>query len=88
MARSLKLRVVAEGVETLEELEFLRTHQCDEVQGFYFSRPVPPLRFAELLKNGISESKNVPSCSIVPNQRPLQFGGGEASRLPLGSPQV
>jgi diguanylate cyclase (GGDEF)-like protein/PAS domain S-box-containing protein len=88
MARSLKLRVVAEGVETLEELEFLRTHQCDEVQGFYFSRPVPPLRFAELLKNGIAESKNVPSCSIVPNLRSLQFGAGEASELSLGSPQA
>ena len=39
MARSLKLRVVAEGVETLEEMEFLRAHQCDEAQGYYFSRP-------------------------------------------------
>ena len=41
MARSLKLRVVAEGVETLKELEFLKAHECDEAQGYYFSRPVP-----------------------------------------------
>ena len=49
MARSLKLRVVAEGVETLEELAFLRAHHCDEAQGYYFSRPVPAQEFAKLL---------------------------------------
>lgn len=56
MGRSLKLRVVAEGVETREELAFLQTHLCDEAQGFYFSRPVPPRQFAELLKSGIPEA--------------------------------
>ena len=53
MARTLKLRVVAEGVETREELEFLQCNGCDEVQGYYFSRPVPPLQFAKLLETGI-----------------------------------
>jgi EAL domain-containing protein (putative c-di-GMP-specific phosphodiesterase class I) len=56
MACSLKLRVVAEGVETLKDLEFLQAHQCDEAQGFYFSRPVPPEQFAQLLETGISET--------------------------------
>jgi diguanylate cyclase (GGDEF)-like protein/PAS domain S-box-containing protein len=56
MARSLKLRVVAEGVETLKELEFLQAQQCDEAQGYYFSRPVPPEQFANLLETGISET--------------------------------
>jgi diguanylate cyclase (GGDEF)-like protein/PAS domain S-box-containing protein len=56
MGRSLKLRVVAEGVETREELEFLRTHQCHEAQGYYFSRPVLPDQFAMLLKAGIPET--------------------------------
>jgi EAL domain-containing protein (putative c-di-GMP-specific phosphodiesterase class I) len=55
MAHSLKLKVVAEGVETREELEFLRAHHCDEVQGYYFSRPVLPDIFAALLKTGIAE---------------------------------
>ena len=55
MGRSLKLRVVAEGVETQEELAFLQAHQCDEAQGYYFSRPVPPDQFASLLKAGILE---------------------------------
>jgi diguanylate cyclase (GGDEF)-like protein/PAS domain S-box-containing protein len=54
MARSLKLRVIAEGVETLEELSFLRAHQCDEAQGYYFSRPVPAEEFAKLLRTGIN----------------------------------
>ena len=56
MARSLKLRVVAEGVETLKELEFLQAHHCDEAQGYYFSRPVPAGEFAKLLQTGISET--------------------------------
>ena len=55
MAQSLKLRVVAEGVEAEEELEFLRAHQCDEAQGYYFSRPVPPEQFARLLRTGIPD---------------------------------
>ena len=55
MGRSLKLRVVAEGVETQQELEFLQAHQCDEAQGYYFSRPVLPQIFAKLLKSGIPE---------------------------------
>jgi EAL domain-containing protein (putative c-di-GMP-specific phosphodiesterase class I) len=53
MARNLKLRVTAEGVETLEELDFLRDNQCDEAQGYYFSRPVPAEQFAILLKAGM-----------------------------------
>jgi EAL domain-containing protein (putative c-di-GMP-specific phosphodiesterase class I) len=61
MARSRKLRVVAEGVETREEMLFLQDHQCDEAQGYYFSRPVPPQQFARLLKQGISETVLVES---------------------------
>jgi len=53
MARSLELRVVAEGVETLDELAFLRSLECDEAQGYYYSRPVAPQQFAALLRDGI-----------------------------------
>jgi diguanylate cyclase len=56
LGRSLKLRVVAEGVETQEQLAFLQAHQCDEAQGYYFSRPALPEQFAKLLKNGIAKS--------------------------------
>jgi EAL domain-containing protein (putative c-di-GMP-specific phosphodiesterase class I) len=54
MAQSLKLRVIAEGVETVEELEFLRAHHCEEAQGYYFSRPVPAEQFAKLMKERVS----------------------------------
>ncbi len=50
MGRSMKLRVVAEGVETQEELAFLQSHQCDQAQGYYFSRPVLPQQFAKMLQ--------------------------------------
>jgi diguanylate cyclase (GGDEF)-like protein/PAS domain S-box-containing protein len=56
MGRSLKLRVVAEGVETQQQLAFLQQHECDEAQGYYFSRPVIPQQFAKLLQLGISNS--------------------------------
>src|SRR4029077_10708315 len=56
MGRSLKLRVVAEGVETRQELEFLQAQQCDEAQGYYFSRPVVAQQFAQLLQTGIAET--------------------------------
>jgi diguanylate cyclase (GGDEF)-like protein len=49
MGRSLNLRVIAEGVETPKELAFLQTQKCDEAQGYYFSKAVPPQEFAELL---------------------------------------
>jgi diguanylate cyclase (GGDEF)-like protein/PAS domain S-box-containing protein len=50
MAHSLKLRVVAEGVETAEQLDFLRSNNCDEVQGFLFSQPVPSRELSRLLR--------------------------------------
>jgi diguanylate cyclase (GGDEF)-like protein/PAS domain S-box-containing protein len=56
MGRSLNLRVVAEGVETQQELEFLQTRHCDAAQGYYLSRPVLAQQFANLLKTGISKT--------------------------------
>ena len=50
MGKNLKLSVVAEGVETAEELDFLQSRNCDEAQGYYFSRPVPPHQFVKLLE--------------------------------------
>jgi diguanylate cyclase (GGDEF)-like protein/PAS domain S-box-containing protein len=49
LGHSLRLKVVAEGVETAEQLDFLRHHGCDEVQGYFFSKPVPPDEFERML---------------------------------------
>jgi EAL domain-containing protein (putative c-di-GMP-specific phosphodiesterase class I) len=52
MARSLNLKVVAEGVETASQLAFLHQHQCDEIQGYLFSPPLSAEAFEELLSTG------------------------------------
>ncbi len=59
MGRNLKLRVVAEDVETQQQLAFLQANECDEAQEYYFSRPVLPQQFAIMLRNGIPESSIV-----------------------------
>ncbi len=50
MAHSLGMKVVAEGVEREEQLVFLSVHGCDEIQGYYFSRPLTAGDLAELLQ--------------------------------------
>ena len=50
MAKNLKLRLIAEGVEKPEQLAFLQAYGCGEGQGYYFSRPVTAQRFAKLLE--------------------------------------
>ena len=49
MGKSLSLTVVAQGVETKDQAEFLRSHACDELQGFYFQRPLPVAEFTQLM---------------------------------------
>jgi diguanylate cyclase (GGDEF)-like protein/PAS domain S-box-containing protein len=50
MAHSLRLKVIAEGVETLAQADFLSAHACDQLQGYLISRPLPPSDFAALLQ--------------------------------------
>jgi len=54
LAHNLKLAVIAEGVETLAQLDYLRRMGCDEMQGYYFSRPLPADQFEQLLHAGRS----------------------------------
>ncbi len=54
LAHSLRLKVVAEGVESAEQVEFLQKYGCDQYQGYYFSRPVDARAFAEMVRTGSS----------------------------------
>ena len=51
MAKSVKVKTIAEGVESLEQLEYLKSKGCDKIQGYHFSRPVDTLKIEEMLGN-------------------------------------
>jgi diguanylate cyclase (GGDEF)-like protein/PAS domain S-box-containing protein len=59
LAHSMRLTVIAEGVETPEQLEFLRERQCDQMQGYLFSRPVPAADATQLLRDGARLPKEI-----------------------------
>lgn len=52
LAHSLRLQVIAEGVETIEQLSYLRKHECDQIQGYFFSRPIPAEAMGRMLQDG------------------------------------
>ena len=56
MAHGLRLTVIAEGVETTGQVRFLRDHGCDEIQGYYFSKPLPEAEFLRLLQDSVAPS--------------------------------
>jgi EAL domain-containing protein (putative c-di-GMP-specific phosphodiesterase class I) len=64
MAKTLKITVVAEGVENVDQIRFLETHGCDRAQGYYFSRPAPPDDIARLLE---AQHKR-PMVALVPTE--------------------
>src|SRR6202022_4827910 len=55
MAKSLRLKVIAEGVENEAQLSFLRAHHCDEIQGYYFSKPLAVDKVADKLRGDSPE---------------------------------
>jgi diguanylate cyclase (GGDEF)-like protein len=64
LAHSMKLEVVAEGVETEAQMSFLRMHGCDEIQGYYFARPMPA---AECTRALAENRLKLPAISAVPD---------------------
>ena len=71
MAHSLKLKVVAEGVETAEQLDLLASAGCDEIQGFYFSQPVSAHEMERMLREGLAMHRQ--TGSDVPTQGHWRF---------------
>jgi diguanylate cyclase (GGDEF)-like protein/PAS domain S-box-containing protein len=57
MGRTLGVTVIAEGVETAEQQSFLQSHHCDQIQGFYFSRPCDPMEFAERVREHLQRPR-------------------------------
>ncbi len=71
MARSLNIGVTAEGIETKEQLDFLRRHGCDSMQGYYFSKPIPADEFSALLREGRKLALGAPIPASVTTIRKL-----------------
>jgi len=51
LAKNLKLNVIAEGIETEKQFEFFKNQMCDDIQGFYFYKPMPAAELEEILIN-------------------------------------
>ena len=61
MARSLDIKVVAKGVETAGQYAFLRAHGCDAMQGYLFSKPLPPDELADLRR----KERSLPAAGLT-----------------------
>ncbi len=64
MAHSLRLAVIAEGVETAEQLDFLRSNGCDEMQGYLFSVPLPADQFLALLQGKVADDSEIKTRAV------------------------
>ncbi len=69
LARGMEMKVVAEGVEEYEQLEFLNQHECDEVQGYLFSKPVPLETFEQMLETGYLKPAKPRVCKVPCEER-------------------
>jgi EAL domain-containing protein (putative c-di-GMP-specific phosphodiesterase class I) len=56
LGKSLNLKVIAEGVENEAQMSFLRTHHCDEIQGYYFSKPLTAVDVVDKLRGTAGQS--------------------------------
>jgi EAL domain-containing protein (putative c-di-GMP-specific phosphodiesterase class I) len=70
LGHNLNMHIVAEGVETLLQQEWLRAHHCDEIQGYFYARPMPPEAFAQLLAADCAGSN-----TMLPLWRAINYKG-------------
>ncbi|MEW6613729.1 MAG: EAL domain-containing protein, partial [Pseudomonadota bacterium] len=64
LGHSLNLKVIAEGVETADQLAYLQQQACDGIQGYYFSRPLPAISFTQLLRRNKSLHGGAPAAAL------------------------
>ena len=74
LGRVLDLTIVAEGVETAEQEAFLRAHNCDEVQGYLISKPVPADEFTAFMANHTVALLKAQAAKAAQGSTPLQIG--------------
>ncbi len=84
LSKLLKLPVIAEGVETSEQLAFLESHECEEYQGYYFSPPLPPGEAEKLLRSNLTDlaPKKAQAGAAVAREPQKQGTAAEARRRP------
>jgi EAL domain-containing protein (putative c-di-GMP-specific phosphodiesterase class I) len=92
MAHSLQLKVVAEGVETQEQLELLRKLGCDQIQGYYFSKPIPAsdvvMLLFKIMKGGKPESVKAAEKPAAPAVKPAAAAAPAPEPEPLAAAPV
>ena len=70
LGRNLNLKVIAEGVETAEQAEFLRENNCEEVQGYHLSKPIPPGEFETFVQEWVQRGEDAaPHSQSAPRKR-------------------
>ena len=81
MGKALGMTVIAEGVETVEQREFLRQHACDEMQGYLFSKPLPANELAQLLRSAARLETTLEPELVSPSLQPAmeENDGGESA---------
>jgi EAL domain-containing protein (putative c-di-GMP-specific phosphodiesterase class I) len=67
LAKNLNLKVIAEGVETQEQANYLKVHQCDQIQGYYFSKPLTCNETKALLNS--DKRLSLPKLALVENKQ-------------------
>ena len=59
MADKMDIDIICEGIETMEQVDFLRKSKCDTAQGFFYAKPIPVADFEDMLENGLKATVGI-----------------------------